>query len=98
MTASLKGFGRRPLLARVSTRGVNAVEWARSATLEATAALLWQDEKTTRFPAPAGALCEFVRGPGGAGKRELSDARAPADGHFGTGRYPCSRAGRRPSS
>ncbi len=32
--------------------GVNAVEWARSATLETTAELLWQSRTAAQFPAP----------------------------------------------
>ena len=39
-------------------RGQDAVKWARTATLEETAALLWQSEKPIEFSCPAGAAAE----------------------------------------
>ena len=78
IAASAFSWGEPALTTGVSTvrhgvlvyRGLDAVAWAESATLEATAALLWRTGAEASFAAPAAAFCGSVRGPGGAGRGE----------------------------
>ena len=62
---------RRPRLSGRERRRVGAIRDARG---DGRAALAGR--KDDAVPGVGRALCEFVRGPGGAGERELSDARA----------------------
>ena len=76
IAASAFSWGEPAITTGVSTvrhgvlvyRGLDAVEWAETATLETTAALLWRAGAEAQLSGAGGAFCGSVRGPGGAGR------------------------------
>ena len=84
IAASAFSWGEPALTTGVSTvrhgvlvyRDLDAVAWAGSATLEATAAPPVADRRRGAFCGAGDAFCGSVRGPGGAGRGERADGRA----------------------
>ncbi|WP_018259886.1 citrate synthase [Methylobacterium sp. WSM2598] len=100
IAAGALAWGEPSLATSISTvhqgtllyRGVGAVDWARAATLEDTAALLWQGDREIRFPAPRvrprepfsalAALAASGRATLGLGGNGLRGDAATAIGHL----------------